>query len=154
MKVEYINPFVHAAFSVLKEILDVDIKRDRLKLKVSPIPTLGVAVVLGITGDVEGRVLYDMKKDTALKIAEVMNDEKLPEFDELVRATINELGNIITGRAVSALNDLGYTFDLTPPSLFSGDNMDVSTLVDTLVVPLETPFGTVVVNVALRGHGE
>ena len=152
MRVEYIKPFVEAAYVILKEVLQTEeIKRGKLSMASSPMQTLGVAAVIGIAGQVEGRVIYDMTKETAMKIASAMNFEELTEFDELVKATIAELANMITGRAVSALNNAGYVFDLTPPNMFTGDNMEVSNLnLETLIIPLETPYGTVNVNVALR----
>jgi chemotaxis protein CheX len=114
----------------------------------------GVAALVGLAGDVEGRVLFDMTKETALHVAEAMNQEKLPGFDELAKATIQELANMITAQAVTKLHDLGFKFDLTPPALFTGDNMEVSTNlgeVEALIVPMELGNnGKIEVNVAIR----
>ena len=60
MRIEYINPFVESAFSVLREVLNVDPKRGELYLKSSSQSILGVAAIVGLAGDVEGRVLLDM----------------------------------------------------------------------------------------------
>ena len=107
MRVEYINPFVEAAFNVLKEVLNTEIKRGELYLKSTSQPVLGVATIIGLAGDVEGRVLLDMSKETALGIASEMNMEELAEFDELGKATITELANMITGQAITKLHELG-----------------------------------------------
>ncbi|HON13470.1 MAG TPA: chemotaxis protein CheX, partial [Treponema sp.] len=64
MRVEYINPFVESAFNVLKEVLNTDIKRGELYLKSTTMPVLGVAALVGLAGDVEGRVMFDMSKQT------------------------------------------------------------------------------------------
>ncbi len=80
-----------------------------------------------------------------------MNGEELTEFDELVKATITELANLITGQAVTKLHDLGFKFDLTPPSLFTGEKMEVSDHeVEALIVPMLTEQGKIEVNVAIR----
>jgi chemotaxis protein CheX len=114
-------------------------------------PVMGVAAIVGLAGDVEGRVLFDMDKPTALKIASVMNGEELPNFDDLVKATITELANMITAQAVTKLHDLGFRFDLTPPAIFTGENMEVSDAdVEALIVPMETPQGKIEINVAIR----
>jgi len=151
MRVEYINPFVEAAFNVLKEVLNDDIKRGELYLKSTSQPVLGVAAIVGLTGDVEGRVLFDMKKETALSVASEMNAEQLDEMNDLAKATISELANMITGQAVTKLHDLGFKFDLTPPAIITGENMEVSNSgVEALIVPVELKNGKIEINVAVR----
>jgi chemotaxis protein CheX len=155
MRVEYINPFVEAAFSVLKEVMNTDVKRGDLYLKSTTMSIAGVAALVGLAGDVEGRVLFDMTKETALNIAGAMNGEKFTTLDELAKATIQELANMITAQAVTKLHDLGFKFDLTPPALFSGENMEISNReVEALIVPMELgTSGKVEINVAVRERG-
>jgi chemotaxis protein CheX len=151
MRVEYINPFVESAFSVLKEVLDGEVKRGELYLKATSQPVLGVAAIIGLTGDVEGRVLLDMDMKTALGVASAMNGETLTSFESLAKATIAELANMIAGRSVTKLHGLGFEFDLTPPSLITGENMVVTDNgVEALIVPLELPQGKLEINVAVR----
>ncbi|MDR2404178.1 MAG: chemotaxis protein CheX [Spirochaetaceae bacterium] len=153
MRVEYINPFVESAFNVLKEVLDSDVKRGDLYLKSTSMSIMGVAALVGLAGDVEGRVLFDMTKETALAVAGAMNGEVFTVLDELAKATIQELANMITAQAVTKLHDLGFKFDLTPPALFTGENMEVSNnlKVEALIVPMELgPIGKIEVNVAIR----
>ncbi|MFP4562172.1 MAG: chemotaxis protein CheX [Spirochaetia bacterium] len=151
MRIEYINPFVEAAFSILREVLNVDPKRGELYLKSSSQSILGVAAIVGLAGDVEGRVLLDMTNDTAVSIASAMNMEELESLDDLGKATINELANMITAQAVTKLHDLGFEFDLTPPAIITGENMEVSDPgVEALIVPVEVPQGKIEINVAVR----
>jgi chemotaxis protein CheX len=156
MRVEYINPFVEAAFGVMKEVLNTDIKRGDLYLKNSSMSIMGVAALVGLAGGVEGRVLFDMTKETALNVASAMNMEEMKVLDELVKATITELANMITARAVTKLHDLGFKFDLTPPALFSGENMEISNSLDVeaLIVPMELgpggKLGKIEINVVIR----
>jgi chemotaxis protein CheX len=153
MRVEYINPFVEAAFNVLKEVLNSEVKRGDLYLKSTSQTIMGVAALVGLAGDVEGRVLFDMTKETALAVSGAMNGETFTVMDEMAKATIQELANMITAQAVTKLHDLGFKFDLTPPALFTGDNMEVSNnlKVEALIVPMELGVnGKIEVNVAIR----
>jgi chemotaxis protein CheX len=154
MRVEYINPFVEATYNVLKEVTQVEVKRGDLYLKNSSMQIMGVAALVGLAGDVEGRVLFDMTKETALKVVSIMNGgEKFASLDEMAKATITELANMITGQAITKLHDLGFKFDLTPPALFSGDNMEISNTmeVEALIVPMELDaIGKIEVNVVVR----
>lgn len=151
MRVEYINPFVESAMSVLRTTVSADAKRGAPKLSSCINEIMGVAIIVGLAGQVSGRVIIDMSQETALNIASSMNDEKLTEFDELVSATLTELGNMITGNAVTKLHELGFKFDLTPPALFMGDNLRITDAkIEALVVPLELPEGKVEINVAIK----
>jgi chemotaxis protein CheX len=154
MRVEYINPFVESAFNVLKEVTNSEVKRGEIYLKPTSMSIMGVAALVGLAGDVEGRVLFDMTKETALHIAGAMNQEEFTALDEMAKATIQELANMITAQAVTKLHDIGFKFDLTPPALFTGDNMEVSSNmgeVEALIVPMQMGnHGKIEVNVAIR----
>jgi chemotaxis protein CheX len=97
-----------------------------------------------------------MTKETALNVASAMNMEEMKVLDELAKATITELANMITARAVTKLHDLGFKFDLTPPALFSGENMEISNNleVEALIVPMqlgpEGKLGKIEINVVIR----
>ena len=150
MRVEYINPFVETSYQILKEVLGgATVTRGDLYLKSTAMPVMGVAALVGLAGDVEGRVLFDMTFETALNIASAMNGETLTKFDELA--------NLITAQAVTKLHELGFKFDLTPPALFAGEKMEIAALgggntnsVEALIVPLITECGKIEVNVAIR----
>ncbi len=151
MRVEYINPFVEAAFNILKEVLGTELTRGELYLKSSSQPVLGVTAIIGLTGEVEGRVLFDMTEETALAIASAMNGEQMTKLDDLTKATITELANMITAQAVTKLSELGFKFDITPPAIFTGKKMEVSDVsVEALIVPIEMPLGKLEINVAVR----
>jgi chemotaxis protein CheX len=109
-----------------------------------------VTAIVGVTGDSEGRVLFEMSRQTALAIAGEMNHEPQLELGSLARDTLSELASMMTGRAISLLNDKGYKLRVSPPTLVAGDNVMISTAeLETLTVPLETTHGEVVVNVAM-----
>lgn len=155
MRVEYINPFVEAAYNILSEVLQTEVKRGELYLKSTSMPMLGVAAIVGLAGDVEGRVLFDMDMKTGIGIASGMltgmDMEPVSEFNDMARATLTELANMITGQAVTKLHNLGFKFDLTPPAIFTGDNMSISDPdFEALIVPMEVPMGKVEINVAIR----
>lgn len=161
MRVEYINPFVETSYRVLKEVLGgIDVKRGELSLKSVAMPVMGVAALVGLAGDVEGRVLFDMSFETALNVASKMNGETITQFDDLAKATISELANLITAQAVTKLHDLGFKFDLTPPTLFAGEKMEIAALpgsaqnVEALIVPLISECGEIELNVAIRERAE
>jgi chemotaxis protein CheX len=155
MKVENIIPFTQAAHDVLKEILEVTIKRGSLMLKKSPKGIGGVSVLIRIYGSVEGVIIFNLSEETARKIAGAMNYENFESFDDLAKDTINELGNIIAGRAITITNNAGQKYNITPPTLILGNELGNMDLIgETIVIPFETDYGEFNINVALKENKE
>jgi chemotaxis protein CheX len=151
MRIEYINPFVESSLDILQEVLDDEIMKEELYLKESSQPVMGVAVFIGVTGSVKGRIIIDLEQETAIKISSAMNFEELKKFDELVRSTITELANMIVGRAITKLHALGFTFLMTPPAIFTGKDMEISNQdIEAFIVPLITKYGKIEINVAVK----
>lgn len=158
--IKYLNPFFTAAYDVICEMSEEDVQRGKLALNNSTeTKSRGFAVIIGVVSDKErinGRVILDMEKKTAIQFAEKMNFEDIGEFNDLVRSSMGEIGNMISGRAISVLQNQGYDFSITPPTLFEGDNMTVTTpnSLPTVVVPLDTIFGKILVNLALAASSK
>lgn len=151
MKVEFINPFISAAYLVLENMGNSKAEKGKLAMVSSPIEGSEVNTVIGVTGDIKGQVLYSMTEETAMKLASsMMMGMPVTEFDELCKSAISELGNMITGNAASELCNSGFNCTITPPSLFMGNNVIISIKdVQILVIPLETDFGELTIYVAL-----
>jgi len=151
MRVEYVNPFIDSAIEILKMSVSEDVKRGEISLSSNITPMLGVVVLIGLVGQVTGRVILDMEESTALKIASKMNSENLVDFDKLTCGTLTELANMIVGNAVTKLHELGFQFDLTPPAILFGQNIKMSDEnLEALIVPMQIPEGKIEINVALK----
>ena len=150
MRYDYVQPFVSSAQEILGKVLSGQIAAGKVRLSPAPTAGNGVTAIVGVTGEGEGRVLFEMSRQTALAIAAEMNDEPQSELGSLAKDTLSELASMMTGRAISLLNDKGYHLRVSPPTLIAGDNVTISTAeLETLTVPLETIHGEVVVNVAM-----
>jgi len=151
MKVEYLNPFITGTYEILKQLGISETKRGKINLCKGGIKINSSAVIIGLTGDINGRVIYDMDIQTSLNIAELIIGEKRNSFDEMVKSAVGEFANMVTGRAISILAEKGYKFKISPPTLFTGNKMEISDInIPALVVPIECELGTIIVNLALR----
>lgn len=150
MQVQFIEPFVSAAFSVMETLTGDKPARGQLALRATTFTSQQVTIVAGVTGQVEGTALYGMSLVTAQKIAEAMMAMPVTELDEMALSAISELGNMITGNASTLMSENGYACDITPPSVIRGVHVAVSTRVPAIVVPVNTRFGIVEINVALH----
>jgi chemotaxis protein CheX len=151
MKVEFINPFVSAAYLVLENMGNHRTEKGKLSVKSSPVEGSEVNSIIGVTGEIRGQVLYSMTEETAKKLASTMlMGMPVAEFDELCKSAISELGNMITGNAVSELSNIGLNCTITPPSLVMGENVSISFKdAQILVIPLTTDFGRFTIYIAL-----
>ncbi|MCE5314680.1 chemotaxis protein CheX [bacterium] len=149
MKVEFIEPFVSAAFSVLETLTGERPTRGQIALRTSTFTTQQVTIVAGVNGNVEGVALYGMSMVTSEKIASVMIGSPVAGLDDMALSAISELGNMVTGNAITSLSRNGYDVDITPPSVIKGTHVEMSTRIPALVVPVITNVGAIEVNVAL-----
>jgi CheY-specific phosphatase CheX len=86
-----------------------------------------------------------------VRVASKFAGSELPESDELVRETVFELANQVTGNAVTALNDQGFHFRVHPPVLHTSDHGPKGTEdTEALVMCFETGSGNVFMNIAMR----
>lgn len=150
MKAEYINPFIEAAQSVIKMLCGIEAKLGKVYLRNSPFSVNQVVIMIGVIGKIKGQVFFELSVDTAKKVASVMMGGMLvEELDEISKSAVSEMGNMILGNASTIFADKDISISITPPSLLTGEKIQISNKVSTIVVPLELEgLGTVTVNVA------
>lgn len=152
MKAEYISPFAEASISVFDMLMQVKPERGQLSARPQIFTTQQINIVCGITGDIEGLVIYGMSMVTADKIASRMIGAPVVTFDGLAASAIAELGNMISGNSLSLLSQQSYNCDITPPTIIRGSNVKITTLdIPALVIPMTIPdIGDLEINVSLQ----
>ena len=151
MKMELIQPFINAADCVLAETLSCATRITDVSMEEETYRKKGLAAEVAISGDIEGRVIFDMLPPTAAKVASHLAGSEVPETDEMVRETVCEIANLVIGNAVTSLNDQGFRFKIHPPEIHSNEqglagNEDT----EALVMCFDTPAGDVFMNIAMR----
>lgn len=152
MKVQYVSPFAEAAVTVCQAVLSVNADRGQLGVRPQMFTTQQVNIVCGITGAIEGLVIYGMSMLTADRIATKMIGQPVVTFDQLAASAIAELGNMVSGNAAALLSTQGFICDITPPTIIRGTNVKVTTLdIPAIVIPLNLgDLGALEVNVSLQ----
>ena len=72
MKLELIQPFINAADAVLSETLASPVSVSDISMNEEAYQRRATAVLVEITGDIEGRVIFDVEDSVALKVASVI----------------------------------------------------------------------------------
>ena len=151
MRMELIQPFINAADAVFAESLQAPTKILDLSMDEETYRRKGVAALIAIKGDIEGRVILDLSAEVAMKVASHLAGEAVPSSDQVVRETVCELANMVIGNSVTLLNDQGFRFKVFPPEIHANEE-GLANSVDTeaLVLCLETPCGEIYLNIAMH----
>ena len=149
---EYINPFLEAATVVFKSILKIDLRRGKLIIKDNPIPSMDVAIIIGITGVITGEIVYSMSFPMVEKIAGILipglTEEQIKtEYKDIV----GELANMITGNAMNLFASTGKIIDITTPTVIEGKDFNITMVQQTtLGITLYCTMGQLEMNIALK----
>src|ERR1700680_3899180 len=85
MKMELIQPFINAADAVLSQGLQSPMLIGNLSMEEESYRRKGVAALIWLTGDIEGRIIFDLEPATAAKVASGFAGTDVPETDDMVR---------------------------------------------------------------------
>jgi chemotaxis protein CheX len=151
MKMELIQPFINAADAVLAETLQCTTRIGDVSMDEEAYRRKGVASLVMIKGDIEGRIIFDMAQPTAAKVATFLAGSPMPESEDVARETVCELANMVIGSAVTTLNDQGFQFKISPPQIHESAVGEKSTEdQEALVMCFDTDNGNVFMNIAMR----
>jgi chemotaxis protein CheX len=151
MKMELIQPFINAADAVLAETLQCPTRIGDVTMDEEAYRRKGVASLVTIIGDIEGRIIFDIDQPTAAKVAAYLAGGPMPESEETARETVCELANMVIGSAVTSLNDQGFRFKISPPTVHVDEEGEGSTEdQEALVMSFDTDKGNVFMNIAMR----
>ena len=151
MRMELIQPFINAADAVFSESLQAPTKIVDLEMDQEAYRRKGVAALIAIKGDIEGRVILDLSPEVALKVASQLAGTEVVASEQVVRETVCEMANMVIGNSVTLPNDQGFHFKVFPPEIHM-DETGLAGSADTeaLVICIETPCGNVYLNIAMH----
>ena len=113
----------------------------------------GVAVIVGLTGKVQGRVIMDSSAETAQQLTRmILSCEEVSEDDML--NGMAELANIVSGNGVSSVNNTYRELELrlTPPSILCGRKISiVNPKLDAYIMTAQTPYGDIRMSIGFAG---
>jgi len=154
MRMDLIQPFINSADAVLAQALQSPISIETLSMEEEAYRRKGIAAEVALTGEIEGRIIFDADLAAAVQLASRLAGVEVSETnEELVREAVCELANQIIGNAVTTLNDQGFHFHVRPPTQHTSEQGSRSSEdTEALVMGFNTSSGNVFMNVALRHH--
>lgn len=115
-------------------------------MPMSPVPSsefpVNYAVEQQISGDVKKKTFIDMSKETAVIFASRFAKMEFKEFDEYVKASMEDFLNLNNGLyGVNISNNYSKEIALNPPTVVDKDILELPK--DSYVIPFAYPFGTI-----------
>lgn len=117
---DYIKPFIDATVSTILKMAQVTVAPKAVFLKDQGNELYGVSGVIELGGHVEGVVVLSFTEEMAIRVINRILGEDNGGINASVVDGVNELTNIITGNAKSALIQKGYHFDIGLPRIVIG----------------------------------
>lgn len=153
--VNTINPFLSSAISVIEMTSQMKATIGKPSVKDTHFTEDSVLIMLGVTGQLEGQVIFEIKEENAKMLAsKMMMGYEVPELDEMAMSAISELGNMVMGNAATVFSQQGTLIDITPPAVARGNIVISRQFAVNLCIPLYKEDGSLLlnINIAIRNR--
>ena len=151
MRLDFVRMFVDSTTELFQTVLGPTVGVKSISVKPSPVAGRDVLTIISLTGDSQGRVIFDMDLFTAMQLAGCLLGEPSPGMTPLVRSSIAELASMAIGQAISKINDSGSKLTMSPPIVITGANLvSYDQCFETLVAPISTAYGEVRMNITIQ----
>jgi len=91
MKAEFINPFASAVMTVFLKEFGMNVMREQLDLhSKGPLTGSDVNTIIGVTGQLEGQVIYTFEEKVAVRIASALIGETVDGLDDMAKSAVAE----------------------------------------------------------------
>lgn len=155
MKMDLIQPFINSLDAVISETMRCSPRIANITMEVGNYQRAGVAALVLLSGDIEGRIILDMDATAASQAASDLSEILGEPTEETTREIVCELTNMVIGNSVTQLNDRGFKFRVHPPELFKIDVGPRGTLdSETVLLRFELPKGAVYLNIAVHEQSD
>ena len=153
MDVRYVNPVLESILNVLGTMANIQPTVGKPSIKSDKIAQGVVTGIIDLKGkQASGSVAISFSKPVALELAKNMLRMELEDVDDMVQDLVGEMANMVAGGAKAKLDDEGYDFELSLPSVIAGVGHSVDHGIDgpTIVLPFTTDKGGFSVEICFR----
>ena len=134
-----LQAFVDGVLKTLATIAQTEAKVGKPYIEPEMTEKGEIAGMVGMVAPpLKGTLIISFNKESIFQIMENMLGEKHTEINKDVSDAVGELTNMIYGTAKTALNQMGYNFEMAIPSVIRGEFvLSKSSKGATLVIPFE-----------------
>ena len=114
----HVTTVLNGTINAIKSVLSFEMEINKPALITQPFEQEEISVLIGMTGDVPGRLLIEGPELCISKIGEAMFG--MPLEGEMLESFAAELGNMIAGNLATSLSLNAIEMDITPPTVLVG----------------------------------
>lgn len=133
-----ITHVLNASMDAVTSVVPNVVHRSRPSLITAPVHQQDIGVLIGITGDVRGRLILESKRETFGRVAAALFGMALE--GEMLDSFVGELGNMIAGNMSTYASGQGVYVDITPPTVMIGESK-LYGFEKAILIPLEVASG-------------
>lgn len=115
---KHIQTILNGTIQSLKSVIPLSMDIKSPSLMVQPFEQTEMSVLIGIIGDIKGRIIIDSTSNGFSKIGATMFG--MPLEGEMLESFTGELGNMIAGNLCTTVAANGVEIDITPPTVIVG----------------------------------
>jgi chemotaxis protein CheX len=149
MNVQYINPFLLATIATFDTMFRCVLTREDPYIKTSDQPSHEVSGIIGLSGKAQGTVVVGLDREVAMKVAEIMLQERPADINSEVIDAVGELANIIAGGGKRHLT--GMEMSVSLPTVITGKHhcIQFPSKIIPICIPFRSEWGPVTVEVGI-----
>jgi chemotaxis protein CheX len=150
MRQEFVNPFLSPAQNIWKKEFNLDLAVTSAQAVAYQYTTEDVTAIIGVSGKLEGNVLYGFSDVTSRNIVERMVGPGASPKDPIGLSALGEIANIVSGNAATSLASAGYPCDISPPIIIEPRGSTItSTVQRQILVTFMSEIGELKVRIGL-----
>ena len=124
--VELVAPFIKATHKTLDTMCATKITRKSVAVKKGYKMSGDISALIGMSGTISGTCAISLPEDLAVQLIESLVCEKVQGVNDMVvHDGVGELVNMIAGDAKASLSSTKYKFDITLPTIITGQGFEV-----------------------------
>lgn len=117
-KLKYITTILNSSIDSLKGLLPMSVNVHSPSLVTEPYSQKELSVLIGLIGDLNGKIMIDSQTSTFREIGTQMFG--MPIDGELLESFTGEFGNMFAGKLCTLLDQQSLALDITPPTVMFG----------------------------------
>lgn len=117
-KLKYITTILNSSIDSLKGLLPMSVNIQSPSLITEPYSQKELGVLIGLIGDLNGKIMIDSQTSTFREIGTQMFG--MPIEGELLESFTGEFGNMFAGKLCTLLDQHSLELDITTPTVMTG----------------------------------
>lgn len=114
----YVTSVLNGTVVAMRTVIPLDIQRGAPRLIKNSLMQTEMSVLVGVVGELAGRLVFEASRTTFAKLAEHMFGASID--GEMLESFVGELGNMIAGNTARELSNEGVKINISPPTVLIG----------------------------------